>query len=59
MLTTQQLERLKHQLLRCNLKDIDNILHLETTVKLEPEKVRDDLIRGLDLLIWHRKGTME
>jgi hypothetical protein len=55
MLSTEELKRLRNQIARLDPKS----LAIEIGSDLNASYILDDLVRGLDLLILHRKGTME
>lgn len=57
MLTVEQLTRLKNQIARIEPRYLTAEIGLD--LDLNNREIVDDLIRGLDLLILHRKGIME
>ena len=62
MLTTQQLEHLRNQLLRLDAHHLVCEMDLDFNPlpgNYSNQDIMDDLCRGLDLLILHRKGIME
>jgi hypothetical protein len=55
MLSAEELKRLKNQMMRLD----PHSLATEIGLDLNENAILDEIVRGLDLLVLHRKGTME